>query len=441
MIIFFLTLINIFVLYTGIYIAVKNISTIDFNPLLRLASIVILFTFISFIYYLTLVFGKDFFRLLIFLSMVNLVGLFAFWNSFVSVLKIQKYKQTDKNDIWALFAIFIFTVYFFTSVSKYGGWDAITLWNLKAKFLYYPEFWKNQFASSSGYLSKDYPLMVPAIIAFFWSGVHSFTPFVPMLFAFGVMLVIPLLVYNSLLIERLNLFAYASLIIFIIDNIFKTRAGAQEADSLFSLFILLVMILYKNLKQYSDNQVYLFSFICASSAWVKNEGIVFFLLFTIGFVLMNFKNFTALKKYSIGAVIPLLILISFKLLYSPTNVIVAANSHHGMSVLKELTHTSSYITIGKFIFTTIFHDYLLLVVLMIIAIMVAPGFFKTLPFIVIALLLLSYWVAYLVAPADINWLLDTSCSRITQHVYPALIYLLFLSIGHTVKGNYKLNVA
>jgi hypothetical protein len=433
MIIFFLTLINIFVLYTGIYIAVKNISTIDFNPLLRLMAVVLLLTIIGFLYYLTLTLNQDFFRLLIFLTVANCVFVSLFYKSFINAVKITKLKETSKNDIWVLFAVLIFTLFFFFSASKYGGWDAITQWNLKAKFLYFPHLWKTQFFANTTYLNRDYPLMLPSIIAFFWSSVHSVTPFIPMLFTLVVMIVTALLVYYSLLNEGQNLLAYISLIIFIASSNFREVSISQEADSLLSLFILLTIVLYRNLKSTSDNQVYILSFICASTAWVKNEGIVFCLLFTIGFFIVNYKNISALKKYIIGMAIPVLILASFKLHYPPPNVIFNHNDQH---ILTRLTNVNTIITICKAGNELIFKNYLLIVFLAITIIVFVPKFFKglELPYLVLVSLSVSYFIVYLITPYEINWLIRTSMARLMQHGFPAMIYLLLLSLS-SVKIN------
>ena len=422
-----IALLNVFVLYVVIYTAVHRLSAINAQSLIKLTSVVLLFTALSILYYLMAVINQDFAGLLIFMTVVNIPLAYFCRSSFTEIVSFNGVNWNSKSRFWPLIALLFFTLYFFLFASKYGGWDAWAMWNLKAKLLYYSSGWKNLFLDRMHFSSPDYPLMLPATIAFFWSVVHNTSPFVPMLFSYLVFILIPLIIYYSLLNKGLGLFACLSLVVFITDHTYRSLAIAQESDVLFSMLILLVVVHYSYLKKASDHHVFLLAFICASSGWVKNEGIVFSLLFTLCFLIKNYKDRLAILKYGGGFVIPMLIVISFKWFYAPANSIVA--HQHGVSSFRaHLLAPAKYMTIGKAVIDMIFTNYLMLPILAVVVFLYNAKFLLSLPLMVIYLLMGAYFVAYLAAPGDLNWLLSTSLIRLVEHVFPALIFLLLFGL-------------
>jgi hypothetical protein len=421
--------------YGLVYTLLKNVLCIGYGPLIHITTIIFLTICLSFLYYLTLVAGQNFTLLLGVLSIACILSAFYFKKQLKAAFTVRNTDRHYARNFIALAATFTFTVYFVLVASKYGGWDAWAMWNLKAKYLFYANDWKNVFSPHLSYSSRDYPLMLPSIIAFISNAIGADTPLVPMFFSYGVSIILPLLVYFALWKERLYLYAILALLIFVFDSSFKLMASAQEADALLSLLLLLTFVLYNTLKKADDNQVYIISFVCVSCAWVKNEGIVFMLLFSGCFIMANYKNRGALKKYFTGAIIPLTIWASFKLCYSPANSVVANNTTVN-ALTAHLTDVERYAIIIKAWIKMLFSKYLVLVVLTLAGLIKnRPGLVR-LPFVVISLLIASYFVVYLVAPGNVNWLLYTSLVRLFLHVYPALVYLLLA----TLKGNKNKNV-
>jgi len=82
----------------------------------------------------------------------------------------------------------------------------------------------------------------------------------------------------------------------------------------------------------------------------------------------------------------------------------------------------------KFWLNTLISYYTYALILIVIIFIVNRKFLLSLPIVVITTLLLAYFVIYLITPHDLTWHLYTSCSRIFQHVYPALIFLLLLGL-------------
>jgi len=416
------TLVNILLLYVGTYAFVKKNTIGDSRVLTILTTTISLLVGLSFMYYLTLVLNQSFVVLLVMLSVINLVHIFFTYDFF----KNYRPKVLSNSHIWPLAATFFLTCYFILYASKYGNWDAFAMWNLHAKFFYHPELWKHLFTSKLSYSALDYPMMLPSIVAFFWNAVGSMSPSVPVLFAYGVMLAIPLYTYFALRDEGLKWLPLVALVIFVTDNNFKQIATSQCADSLLSLLILMVFVQYEKLKGLINDRAYLLGFICASCAWVKNEGLVFYLLFTAGFILSNYRHVPVLKKYLTGAIVPTLVLVSFKVFFAPANDLISADNKQLFSLSVVLTDWSRYATIFKFWLNTLVSNYIYAILLIFAAFVVNRRFFASMPAVILALLLLGYFIIYLVTPHDLSWHLYTSLYRIFQHIYPALIYLVLL---------------
>ena len=428
MITLLLTLINVFLLFTGIYTIVKRVSAGDSKPLLLLSSVVILFIVISLFYFPMLALNQSFITLQLLILIINLAHIYFTKTTLYDFFKYRSFSSVNLNCFWALGAVLFLTVYFILFASKYGSWDAWAIWNLHAKLISRPELWHNLFSNNVAYSHSDYPLMLPSIVAFFWNGVGSLSPIIPILVSYSLLLIIPLLIYFSLLNEGDKLYAYLALIIFVIDNNYKTIAISQCADTLLSLLILLTFIQYKNLKTDAANRVYILGFICASCAWVKNEGLVFYILFTIGFLLSNYKNIQTLKKYFIGMIIPALVVVSFKLFFSPANDLISANNKQLFSLVTVLSDTGRYLTIFKFGINTLISNYMPALILSFVVLTLNRKAFLSFPSIIISSLLVIYFVIYLITPHDLSWHLSTSLYRLFQQIYPALIYLLLLSL-------------
>ena len=419
------TFINVLLLYVGVNALVTKITSGDSRALTVFTSVITLVVALSFLYYLMLLLNLGFSLLLILLTIVNIAIIYFTKDLF----KNYRVKLLSNDHIWALAAVFFLTCYFLLYASKHGSWDAWAIWNLHAKFLYYTASWRNIFSKDLAYSHPDYPLMLPSIIAFFWNGIGKASPFVPLLLSYGLLLAVPLYIYFSLRDAGLKWLPYIALAIFVADNNFKDLAVSQCADTLLALLILIVFVQYSKLKNGDNNRALLLGFICASCAWVKNEGMAFYILFTLCFIAGNYKQLSVLKKYFAGLILPTLVLVSFKLFFAPANDLVSADNKHLSSISAVLTDAGRYSTILEFWLKTLISQYMYILVLVFAVFILNRKFFRSLPAVVIGALLLAYFVIYLITPHDLKWHLSTSVSRIFLHVYPAIVYLILLAIN------------
>lgn len=431
-------LFNLFVLWPAFYALVKNNIPANNKPVCIITSGTMLLIAISFLYYLMLVASESFATLITVLTIISALYLyFAGKNAFPHLPVFPFLKPPNKRKgLVALISVLLLTIYFVLYAGKHGSWDAVAIWNAHAKFIYYPQVFTNLYKNNpSSAQHTDYPLMLPSIIAFFWHTVSSITITVPVIFSYMLLITVPLCIYYALKNVGLYLSAFVALLALITNSNFKEIAVSQCADTLLSLLILLAFIQYNMLKKSPGKLVYLLGFICGSCGWVKNEGLLFCLVFTAFFILANYRNGRLLVRYVAGLLIPLLVIISFKIFYAPANDLVSTENKQLTTLSSVLLDTARYGFIFKSFITTSISNYPQALILVLALIVHKRRAFLTIPFAVIATMLAAYFAIYLISPYNLEWHLYTSLYRVYQHVYPALIYLLLLSFdGITLKA-------
>ena len=83
------------------------------------------------------------------------------------------------------------TMFVFYALNKpHGEWDAWSIWNLRARFLFRAgEFWRDAFSNQIAWSHPDYPLLLPGIVAMCWTLARAESTLAPgavaFLFTFG----------------------------------------------------------------------------------------------------------------------------------------------------------------------------------------------------------------------------------------------------------------
>ncbi|WP_215235235.1 hypothetical protein [Dyadobacter linearis] len=391
----------------------------------------------SYLHYLSLLFRIDY-RLLLAVPILvtGLTGWLYFKDIKSKSLPPLQAASNLKLLVMAVAAL-VLTTGFNQYVYRWGDWDAWAIWNLHAKFLFHPEYWTNLFLYTDKLrvTHPDYPLMLPSLIAFIWRGLGTIIPFVPIAIAHLVLLAIPLTVFLAL--NRFgHLFSAAiALAIFALDTKFINVAGSQYADTLLALFILVTFIIYKETTAGGNAKLLvLLGFFAGSATWVKNEGQLFFVVFSFLFLLQNLRKPVTVLRYVAGALIPLLILLHFKFVLAPANDLVHAS--RGAELLDLIASPMRYLLIAKYLLLTAFEYYWIVILLSAIVLFNKIPFVRTFPFAVITMVLLGYFAVYLTTPHDLTWHLEASTDRLLHHIYPACIYLMLLKLSATSKSDF-----
>ena len=177
-------------------------------------------------------------------------------------------------------------------------------------------------------------------------------------------------------------------------------------------------------------------------AWTKNEGILFLLLASLLLLVFSLRGredkrqgLKELLSYGLGLLLPLAALLVFKLALAPANDLVGSRSLAELTALLfdpqrwRLTFKLMAAEAGNF-GHSLFTVWLLPLGYLLLAgsRSLKDGHRQILRFWSIAflLLLVGYFVSYLITPHPLEWHVQHSIERLYLHIYPAVLWLVFL---------------
>src|SRR5579864_836199 len=124
------------------------------------------------------------------------------------------------------------------------GWDAFSIWNLRARFLYLGrEQWRDTFSPLIPWSHPDYPLLIPASVAHLWTLLGSDDPRIPSVIAFLFTFATVGLLFSTLCILRDRTAAMLGSIALLATPAFVEQGTAQYADVPLSFFFLATIAL------------------------------------------------------------------------------------------------------------------------------------------------------------------------------------------------------
>ncbi len=312
-------------------------------------------------------------------------------------------------------------------VFPWGGWDAIAIWNQHAKFLTDDRHWTLMFEKSLSSSHPDYPLFLPSLIAFGWSAMDKIHFIVPMLLGVLPLLGIITLLYFSTENRLLGIFASFAILL---DSGFIDQAASQYADTWMSFFIILGIHLIIHLRNKSINPV-LVGFLLSASSWVKNEGLIFYILAAIAVIFDNRHNRKEIVRFLLGSLPIITTLILFKLIWTPPNDMVAESD---LSLINKLMSLERYQLIILFAIKTVKSGFVLIPGMMLVGLVYIKKWSKkvTTSVVLLAVLLSIYFGIYLVTPKDLTWHLETSFYRLMHQAYPSILLCFVLLLEHNL---------
>jgi hypothetical protein len=366
-------------------------------------------------------------------------------------LAAQSSSPTANGWIWLLRAAAALVLLFFAldaaksiGADPHGGWDAFTIWNLKAKYLAGgPLTWRNVLAPVVG--PRDvlfganhpgYPLLLPSAVASAWS-VQGETPrstpaALALLFAFATAAVL----CGAVAWLRGEAAGLLALLLLLASEGFASQTGSQNADIPLSLFLLatLALIALAGDHAWPSGTLLLAGFCCALAPWTKNEGWPFFIL---ALAVVAWKGGRKAAGWmALGAVPAVALLTAFKLLL--------VHDSEGLfpktvgEAFAEAIDVSRWMKIaGSFVQSiwqmgTPWAHPVLLVAILAAALGLAPrARVRQQMWLAIPMLglLAADFLIYLITTADLTWQLSTSNLRLILQVWPALLMLAFLVIA------------
>ncbi len=336
------------------------------------------------------------------------------------------------------------------------GWDAFAIWNLHARFLSLGgPHWRDGFTSLIPWSHPDYPLLLPASIAHFWTYLGREDPHVPASIGFCFTFATVGVLYSALSILRGRAQAMLGAIALLATPSFIEQGAWQYADIPLSFFYLATIVLVclhdEGTREASSQPpaglLALGGVAAGFAAWTKNEGVLFLGAIIFARQLTSLRAHpTALQGEKIafvrhsgpllaGSAPLLLLVIYFKQWIAPPGDLFSDPS----SMLHKVLDLARYGAIVKWYVKDFFRfgqwllipGSLLLVGLYFLAGIedhgpARPGFRTSV--LALALTLAGYFAVYLITPYDIYWHLRFSLGRLFLQLWPATVFLFFLTV-------------
>lgn len=326
----------------------------------------------------------------------------------------------------------------------HGGWDAWSIWNMRARFIYRSGInWRDAFSPLIGWSHPDYPPLIPSIIARCWSYIAHETVAVPMAVAVLFTFAMVGLVCSSLSKLRSRSQGLLSGIVLLGTPFFIKLGAVQYADVPLSFFMLAALILLCLEDRWPESRqgfAFLAGMAAGFAAWTKNEGLLFVLALLVaqGVVLVSVRGGKAgfrQMAFFLGGLAPLvLLLLYFKTQVAPPNDLLS--SLKARPAAASLLEASKYVqTIKAFAMAimnfgewTVHPLPILTLYLLALGVGVERRDWRNVGIVVIALGLTlgGYFFTYIVTPYDLRWHLLESLSRLLLQLWPSFVFLFFL---------------
>jgi hypothetical protein len=337
-------------------------------------------------------------------------------------------------------------VVFIETKSSHGWWDAWSIWNLRARFLFRGgEHWADAFSPNLQH--PDYPLLLPAAVARCWLYVGEDATLVPA--GIGVLFTLATagLLCTSLAVLRDASQGFLAGILLLGTPAFLSQGGSQCADVPLAFFFLAALVLLTLGDRVAPGRTVfpaLAGLMAGCAAWTKNEGLLF-----VGCVPLarlaavvprrGWKAFAReMAQFGLGLLPLALTLIYFKSQHAPPNDLVAGQDRE--ATLERLTDFSRYRFIGYILrlhlVSTIIvfnksYTFSLLILAVSFFLLGRAGRAKTRVGItsialVAVMMFAGYMGAYVVTPHPLDWHLGTSLDRVLLHLWPLVLLGFFL---------------
>jgi hypothetical protein len=351
---------------------------------------------------------------------------------------------------WAAAAIAAILFITHSASKPHGEWDAWSIWNLRARFLFRAgDLWKNAFSNQLAWSHPDYPLLVPGLIAMCWSLMRSESTLAPIVVAFLFTFATAGILISSLGVLRGKAQAWVAGALLLGTMTFVEVGAMQYADVPLSFYILATLALVCLQDRHPEDLRFtiLAGLTAGFAAWTKNEGVLFVLavIAARAVAILRFGTRSALVK-QIGALIsgsvfPLAALAIFKLRYAPPNDLMSTKL---ADIIAHLTDFGRWVTVLQGFVTTAatfdrvgtalnFGSLLLPAALflywLLIRFRVDARDRQPLATIAIALglMLAGDMAVYGLLSNDVNWQISTSFDRLFLQVWPGGLLAFFLA--------------
>jgi len=336
------------------------------------------------------------------------------------------------------------------------GWDALSIWNLHARFLFRGgAHWHDGFNALIPWSHPDYPLLLSATIAHFWSYLGNDAAIVPAIIGIVFALSTVVLLVSALAQLRGRTAALLAGCALLSTPFFVEQATSQYSDVPLSFFILastVLLCLADFRRCVGENRtapLVLAGLTAGFAAWTKNEGLLFLLALVVSQLWAltvrqsrkagsaeSLERRRVLAAFLAGAAPVLAVIMYFKHFVAPAGDLFSGPE---IMIHKLFTPTRYWVTIRWYAKEFLrFGDWWLVpgTVTMIAFYLLtrrkttrSPDPFLQASFLGCALTLAGYFAIYLITPQDLYWHLRFSLNRLFLQLWPASLFLFFRFVG------------
>lgn len=331
----------------------------------------------------------------------------------------------------------------------YGdGWDSLAIWNLHARFFNRGEaHWRDGFTALIPWSHPDYPLLLPAAIAHFWTILGRETTAVPTIIGPVFTFATAGLVFAALdmLVSRRS--ALLGTMALLCTPFFIELGTWQYADVPLSFFFLATIVLIhlhedfrarETRSGHAYNILALAGLAAGFGAWTKNEGVLFVCAILVA------RFFVAARRQSS----PARQLAAFLVTLLPVLCVLAFFKHsvalrnelffNPATMLSKLRQPWRYWVVLKWFGKDFLRSGRWLVPIPVLMVafyyLVKPKIRAGASASVLAstwamgLTLAGYFFIYLITPYEIYWHLRFSLDRLFMQIWPSAIFLFFAQV-------------
>jgi len=356
-----------------------------------------------------------------------------------------------------------------SEANPWGGWDALAMWNLRAKFLAGTagdwHFAVNSILADR--MHPDYPLLLPSFIAAGWKAGGDTGALLPVVVSVLFAVVLVALLVSAVAILRGTACALLAGLVVLATTSFLLAVPSQYADIPLAccwLSAVSLLLISGASTGVSSRAALIWAGACAGfGAWTKNEGVAFLVWFILALLALVWwkrggrRALRAAGAALIGASPGILLILWLKLVVAPPSDLVQQSAR---ALVGRLTDTSRYGEIAKSFVDAVAHMGSgiahPLILLAILAVLLRwnpePRYRLAMAISAVALGLtfLADVGAYAITPSDIVWQLGTSFDRLLLQLWPSALLVCFAAmngiadpapVAHSAHGPKKASVA
>ena len=332
-----------------------------------------------------------------------------------------------------------------SEANPWGGWDALAMWNLRAKFLAgAPGDW--HFAVNgmlADRMHPDYPLLLPSFIAAGWKAGGEMGALLPVVLSLLFSAVLIGLLASAVAMLRGTASALLAALVALTTTSFLLAAPSQYADIPLACYWLCAVSLLL-ISGGTSRAALVWGGACAGfGGWTKNEGVAFLVWFILALLaLLWWKRgsrdaMRGTVAALIGASPGILLTLWLKFVIAPpADTLVQQTSR---SMMARLADTSRYGEIARSFVDAVGHmgsgiaHPLILLAILAVLLRWNPAPRYRLPMAISALALaltfLADIAAYLITPSDLAWQLGTSFDRLLLQLWPSALLVCFAAMN------------